>query len=74
MSNSHSQDRDGGYYAIKGFIYQFDITMIEILKNKDMDIFVEFQQDLNYEDYVIQVKHKETQNFSIGKLKNAILQ
>ncbi|MFP1135575.1 MULTISPECIES: hypothetical protein [Staphylococcus] len=29
MSNSHSQDRDGGYYAIKGFIYQFDITMIE---------------------------------------------
>ncbi len=34
-----------------------------------MDIFVEFQQDLNYEDYVIQVKHKETQNFSIGKLK-----
>ncbi|WP_145389712.1 hypothetical protein [Staphylococcus epidermidis] len=74
MSNSHSQDRDGGYYAIKGFIYQFDITMIEVLKNKDMDIFVEFQQDLNYEDYVIQVKHKETQNFSIGKLKNAILQ
>ncbi len=34
MSNSHSQDRDGGYYAIKGFIYQFDITMIEILKIK----------------------------------------
>lgn len=74
MSNSHSQDRDGGYYAIKGFMYQFDITMIEILKNKDKDIFVEYHQDLNYEDYVIQVKHKETQKFSFGKLKDAIIQ
>lgn len=74
MSSSHSQDRDGGYYAIKGFMYQFDITMIEILKNKDKDIFVEYHQDLNYEDYVIQVKHKETQKFSFGKLKDAIIQ
>lgn len=74
MSSSHSQDRDGGYYAIKGFMYQFDITMIEILKNKDKDIFVEHHQDLNYEDYVIQVKHKETQKFSFGKLKDAIIQ
>lgn len=74
MSSSHSQDRDGGYYAIKGFMYQFDITMIEILKNKDKDIFVEYQQDLNYEDYVIQVKHKETQKFSFVKLKDAIIQ
>ncbi|MCA2503986.1 hypothetical protein [Staphylococcus xylosus] len=74
MSNCHSQDKDGGYYAVKGFIYQFDITMMEILKNKDKNIFVEYNQDLNYEDYVIQVKHKETQDFSFGKLKDAIVQ
>lgn len=74
MTNYHSQDKDGGYYAIKGFIYQFDITMVEILKNKNKDIYVENQQDINYQDYVIQVKHKETQDFSIGKLKNAIVQ
>lgn len=68
------QDKDGGYYAIKGFIYQFDLTLKEILSNPGTPINFENQQDIDYENYVIQVKHKETANFSLSKVKSAIIQ
>ena len=28
-----SDNQDGGYFAIKGFLYQFDKTLIEVLNN-----------------------------------------
>ncbi|MBY6951338.1 hypothetical protein [Clostridium botulinum] len=66
---------DGGYYAIKGFLYQFDKTMIELLKNdEDTVICIEKIQDINYEDYIIQVKHKETADFSNSKVRDPIIQ
>ncbi|WP_368240784.1 hypothetical protein [Clostridium paraputrificum] len=66
---------DGGYYAIKGFLYQFDKTMIELLNNEDKtEIFVEKIQDINYDNYVIQVKHKETSTFSNSKIRDPIIQ
>ncbi|MGE7983695.1 hypothetical protein [Solibacillus sp. NPDC093137] len=68
------QDKDGGYYAIKGFIYQFDLTLKEIISNPGTPINFENQQDIDYENYVIQVKHKETANFSLSKVKSAIIQ
>lgn len=68
------QNKDGGYYAIKGFIYQFDLTLIEILKNPELKINFEKQQDIDYEKFVIQVKHKETANYSLSKIKPAIIQ
>jgi hypothetical protein len=67
-------DKDGGYYAIKGFLYQFDKTIIDILDNPDKQIFVEHIQDINYDDYVIQIKHKETANFVYSKVKEPIIQ
>jgi len=53
---------DGAYYAIKGFVYQFDKTILEILNQTDDEAFVkiEQEQDLEYENYVVQVKYYET--------------
>lgn len=66
---------DGGYYAIKGFLYQFDKTMIELFsQEEDIEICVEKIQDINYENYVIQVKHKETATFSKVKIREPIIQ
>jgi hypothetical protein len=70
MNNS----TDGGYYAIKGFLYQFDKTLIEILKNPGEKIRIEQKQDIDYQDFVIQVKHKETQNYSTSKIRNPVIQ
>lgn len=53
---------DGAYYAIKGFIYQFDKTILEILNQTDegASVKIEQEQDLEYENYVVQVKYYET--------------
>lgn len=68
-------ENDGGYYAIKGFLYQFDKTMIELLRNEDtVEIHIEDIQDINYENYVIQVKHKETATFTNSKIREPIIQ
>ena len=53
---------DGGHYAIKGFMYQFDKTLLEALAHRHTTIRFENQQDIDYEDFVLQVKHKETQS------------
>ena len=72
--NSTKKEKDGGYYAIKGFLFQFDLTMIKILNNPQKKIQFEQIQDINYENYVIQVKHKETQNYSDSKIRKPIIQ
>jgi hypothetical protein len=54
---------DGGYYAIKGFLYQFDTAMTMILSNPAVRVGIERKQDIDYQDFVIQVKHKETQDY-----------
>ncbi len=64
----------GGYYAIKGFLYQFDKALIEILKNPSKKVGIEKREDINIQDFVIQVKHKETQKYSPSKIKNAVIQ
>lgn len=63
---------DGGYYAIKGFLYQFDKTLIEVLRNPRSTVFFENQQDINYENFVLQVKHKETQDYGHSKLRKPV--
>lgn len=65
---------DGGYYAIKGFLFQYDKSILEILQNHCKTIALEQIQDINYEKYVLQVKHKETQNFSNSKIKEPIIE
>ncbi|GAA2718419.1 hypothetical protein GCM10009865_54410 [Aeromicrobium ponti] len=68
------QDRDGGYYAIKGFLYQFDQTIMKVLENQDSEVNFENEQDIDYEDFVIQIKHKETQVYQPSKVKSPIVQ
>ncbi|MCT8139971.1 hypothetical protein H1D32_21075 [Anaerobacillus sp. CMMVII] len=68
------QERDGGYYAVKGFLYQFDLTIMKILENPDCEISFENQQDIDYEEFVIQVKHKETQVYQPSKIKAPVIQ
>ncbi len=65
---------DGGYYAIKGFLYQFDKALIEILRNPATKVMVEHRQDIDYQDFVIQVKHKETQEYSGSKIRKPVMQ
>ena len=63
---------DGGYYALKGFLYQFDKTLLEALANPTSTIHFENQQDIDYDEFVLQVKHKETQDFSPGKIRRPV--
>lgn len=53
---------DGGYYAVKGFVYQFDYTILEIFNQLDNStvVKIEQEQDLSYENCIVQVKYYET--------------
>jgi len=68
------KEQNGGYYAIKGFTYQFDKTLLEVLNNKTQDVELEQIQDIGVNDYYIQVKYKEAQNYNDSKIKKAVLQ
>ena len=71
--NKHKTRTDeGGYYAIKGFLYQFDKTLIEVITNPQTRIGFENRQDIDYEDYVLQVKHKETQDYTPSKIRKPV--
>jgi hypothetical protein len=48
---------DGGYIAIRGFAYQFDKALLDMLQHPDKGYQIENLQDHNYEDYAIQVKY-----------------
>lgn len=69
-----ADDIDGGYYAIKGFLYQFDKALIEIMTNPHVPVGIEQRQDVEYQDFVIQVKHKETQDYQHHKIKKPVMQ
>lgn len=67
-------EEDGGYYAIKGFLYQFDKGIIELLSvGGSQEIFIEHTQDINYQNYVLQIKHKETSKYSNSKIREPII-
>lgn len=64
---------DGGYYAIKGFIYQYDKTIEKILDLSEEEyIQIEQAQDLSNEKVVYQVKYKESSDYTNSKLKAPI--
>jgi len=67
---------DGGYYAIKGFEYQIDKSLIEILStvNEDDYVSIEHIQDIDSEVFVTQVKYKETAKFVPSSIKKPIVQ
>ncbi len=67
---------DGGYYAIKGFEYQIDKNILEILKETDVNkpINIEQKQDIDTANFVMQVKYKEATKFTPSKIKTPVIQ
>lgn len=66
---------DGGYYAIKGFEFQIDKTIITLLNaNNDSQVCLEQIQDINTDNFVMQVKYKETQKYTPAKIKEPVIQ
>lgn len=75
LFNSRSvASKDGGYYAIKGFTYQFDKSLLEILSDTGSGVEIENIQDIGTDRYYIQVKYKETQKYTDSKIRPAIIQ
>lgn len=52
-----AKKEDGGFIAIRGFAFQFDKAILEILKNPTTKYQVENLQDYNFNDYAVQVKY-----------------
>ena len=67
---------DGGYYAIKGFEYQIDKSIIDMFTANDENepIHIEKIQDISTNQYVTQVKYKETQDYSPSKIRKPVIQ
>lgn len=67
---------DGGYYAIKGFCFQYDRTILNILSNKTLDDVVEIEQkeDISSSNTIYQIKYKEATNFSPSTIKKPVCQ
>ena len=65
---------DGGYYAIKGFAYQIDKAILELLNTGDenKNVNIEQIQDIDLNDSVIQVKYKETAKLIPSQVNNPI--
>lgn len=70
------KDLDGGYYATKGFNFQFDFTIQNILNQTDDKQLIEIEQteDLSDKNCIIQVKYKEKSNYSSSNVKKPICQ
>ena len=76
MSKDLYNTKEGGYYAIKGFEYQFLHTIIAILnqENDDCNVTIEKEQDYADEDSIVQVKHKEAAKFQPSVVTNPVIQ
>lgn len=67
---------DGGYYAIKGFCFQYDRTILNILSNTTLDDVVEIEQKEDISDCrtIYQIKYKEASQFSPSTIKKPVCQ
>lgn len=66
---------DGGYIAIRGFAYQFDKSILEMLRDPAKVYQVEHLQDLNFENYAVQIKYygtEYTRPQRKARIKNAL--
>lgn len=66
-------DIDGGYHAIRGFAFQFDATILEVLADPDVSVGLEGDQDIDIENFHIQIKLR-SQTFTYSKVGKAIKQ
>jgi hypothetical protein len=73
MTETKEKIEDGGYYAIKGFTFQFDKSLLEVLANQESDVEIEQIQDIGVDNYYIQVKYKEAKTYSPSKVKDPMV-
>jgi len=74
IKNRKNIPSDGGYYAIKGFVFQFDKSLLEILAEPQNEVEIEHVQDIESEMYYMQIKHKESQDYAHSKIRSAVIQ
>ena len=67
---------DGGYYAIKGFEFQIDKNILEILGQSDLNkqINIEQKQDIDSAEFIMQIKYKEAAKFVPSAIKDPLIQ
>jgi hypothetical protein len=66
---------DGGYYAIKGFSFQFIKSIQSILDSKTLEqkFTLENKQDFNSDTIVYQMKYKEKSKYLPSNLKEPVI-
>ncbi|KFZ27482.1 MAG: hypothetical protein KQ78_00219 [Candidatus Izimaplasma bacterium HR2] len=67
---------DGGYFALRGFEYQIDKALFEILhcENQNQQIYLENIQDIDADSWVMQVKYREKTKLVPSVLRDPIKQ
>lgn len=71
----NKNNTDGGYFALKGFAFQIDKSILEIFKSEEnKPISIEEIEDINTDDFVIQVKYREKAKFTPSTIKEPIIQ
>lgn len=65
---------EGGSNAIKGFLFQFDKTILEILDNPKGVIRFEQRGDIERDKYHIQVKNRESSKYYPSSIRSATVQ
>ena len=75
MTQQSAENR-GGYYAIKGFEFQIDKTIQEILNLDDIEAVINIEkiQDLDSSDFVMQVKYRETKDYTDIEVREPVIQ
>ena len=76
MLTANEKTSDGGYYALKGFEYQIDKTILMLLEtaNENDEIQIEQIQDINSDNFVMQVKYKEASKYAPSKISKPLIQ
>ena len=62
---------DGGYYAILGFEYQFDATLLKAFE-KNQEVHLENLEDFSTIEGIFQVKYRGKSKFSLPSVKKTI--
>jgi len=71
----NKNNTDGGYFALKGFAFQIDKSILEIFKSEEnKSISIEEIEDINTDDFVIQVKYREKAKFTPSTIKEPVIQ
>lgn len=69
-----SRREQGGAYAIRGFLYQFDHTIKEIIDNPTVTVEIEKAEDIMREQRYVQVKYRSTAKCTPSRLRHATKQ